>query len=1364
MRRISIFLVLFLFITTEAQDLGSVELALPAEESLSKITLADGIVEFNISIPVIQAIEFIREDKQDSSELTEALGQTKRFIRLSIPGYFDSGLPGAPSLPMFSSLVEKNSTTTYTLNLIQLDSVIIDLDDYFSALPLWPAQPSVRKNKAILQEEFIMDLGLYSGEDWYDIPLFDFVSEGKMRGLNIGRFSFNPIQYHPGENKIKVFYNIVGELVPVNIAVDSGDEIPSEVFDRILNSIVREERKSPLKKLLKDQPMTLVILSDTLFKKTLQPFISWKRQKGYKVIEAYTSDPQVGNDRESIKSYLSDLYFSPPLGYASPSFLLIVGDVEHVPVSQVGGEITDLFYTTYDGPGDYLPEIIHGRISIKNESELISVRDKILEYERYLFPDPDFLNKSILIAGNDGSYASTYGNGQINYASNYYFNEAHGINANVFLHPEAASLDLQIRSAIAEGAALVNYTGHGEESGWIDPAFKNNHIISLDNRSKYPLLIGNGCRTNVFTRSSGDCFAEAIVKAENKGAIAYIGCTNDSYWKEDFYWSVGIGPETANPLYESSTHGLYDKIFHDGDEAIIDWAPSLGEMIFAGNMTVQQSSSLHKEYYWMIYQLMGDPTLVPWFAIPENPAVAFPASLPPEAGVVNIEALPYDYAAISIGGVLVDAMHTDELGMASLSIPEENRGDTILLVVTGDHRQPFIRQIPDIGYFELLDIEIINESILDDSLLSNGEQAAFNITLTNLATSPSEECDLVFSISGDGITIIDSLSTLPVVNSGDTIVLESVFLFQVQDDVRDQTQNMLTFVRDADITSNFLMHSLQVHAPQLSIKSYAISDAPLGNGNGMLEAGEMVNLSFEVVNTGSYVSDSLVIQFGSSDTLFKEKQILKGSPVGVGETFVYSADIDIPEYEDQVDFFLVPIYVGDGNYVLDSLVMVIGKYVEDFSTDSISILPWIEMAWNRDTSEYYYGPASLRSAEIESRQSTSIKIKVHVFEEDSISFNYKISSEPGYDHLKFFVDKEEVIRWSGEFGWESFSHPLGNGLHDIEWMYDKDINTNGGEDAAWIDNIVFPKHSFIPDLYIDSIYIKRIGAFLENEILKIDIMNIGLDTINDFSVRYRINNDTWNEASFEESLLFGKKTLIAMPGAINLSEVRDHFMQVVIRADEDIWSWNDTLTTIIDHYEYPDLSISYIDHDTLNRDYVNLNAMIENHGNISIDGFYYDVVIDEEFSFRGKSTISLEPGESAETSLNLINVYHDWLETGWHDYRVGLAPDSAVENNYVDGIIYWIETSLELETLKEIRLYPNPASEILYFEATEDILFPCKLSITDVLGREVLVRSLNSEREQISLAGYLISDGVYNVIIQNGSGEISYRGKFIFLK
>jgi len=83
-----------------------------------------------------------------------------------------------------------------------------------------------------------------------------------------------------------------------------------------------------------------------------------------------------------------------------------------------------------------------------------------------------------------------------------------------------------------------------------------------------------------------------------------------------------------------------------------------------------------------------------------------------------------------------------------------------------------------------------------------------------------------------------------------------------------------------------------------------------------------------------------------------------------------------------------------------------------------------------------------------------------VYEEDSISFWCRVSSEIGYDFLKFYIDDVEMSAWSGEVDWHRSSFLLTEGSHSIKWEYAKDENTSSGEDCAWLDFIVFPVYYF----------------------------------------------------------------------------------------------------------------------------------------------------------------------------------------------------------------------------------------------------------------------------------------------------------------
>ena len=155
--------------------------------------------------------------------------------------------------------------------------------------------------------------------------------------------------------------------------------------------------------------------------------------------------------------------------------------------------------------------------------------------------------------------APTYGNGEINYGTSYYFNSNHNIYSNTFLYPASGSSGSQILNLANQGASFINYTAHGYESGWADPAFDNNDVSQMTNSGKYPTMVGNCCLTNAFDSSS--CFGEALLRKNNGGAIGYIGGSNVTYWNEDFWWGVGSGSISAILCIVRQEKGLMMEYF-----------------------------------------------------------------------------------------------------------------------------------------------------------------------------------------------------------------------------------------------------------------------------------------------------------------------------------------------------------------------------------------------------------------------------------------------------------------------------------------------------------------------------------------------------------------------------------------------------------------------------------------------------------------------------------------------------------------------------------------------------------------------------------------------------------------------------------
>jgi hypothetical protein len=72
----------------------------------------------------------------------------------------------------------------------------------------------------------------------------------------------------------------------------------------------------------------------------------------------------------------------------------------------------------------------------------------------------------------------------------------------------------------------------------------------------------------------------------------------------------------------------------------------------------------------------------------------------------------------------------------------------------------------------------------------------------------------------------------------------------------------------------------------------------------------------------------------------------------------------------------------------------------------------------------------------------------------SISFRWKVSSQPTYDYVNFTVNGVQKARISGEVNWQQKWYTLAAGSNTLKWTYAKNASVSKGIDAAWVDNMV----------------------------------------------------------------------------------------------------------------------------------------------------------------------------------------------------------------------------------------------------------------------------------------------------------------------
>ncbi|MEN8201618.1 MAG: C25 family cysteine peptidase [Bacteroidota bacterium] len=1307
------------------------------------IKLHTGAEAETFSLEFVQS-HFVFRGQLASLELNK-IEKPGHYMDLSIPGFYKVGIPGGPALPQKSILFEAAKEGISGIRILNCDSVVFDLETMGLDHKLLPFQAS--QKKGISASPLFFNEDIYAMDDWTGSEMIGLNYEGIMRGVSMYRLAFNPVCYNPYRNQIKVYYNV--KCIIETASTARTQELSPE-FNSLFKRVVMQQ-SPPVKKALEvENPMTLVILSDTLFRETLRPLVQWKIRKGFKVVEAYRQDPEVGSSEMSIKSYLNTLYSKPSEDLAPPAFLLIVGDVEHIPLSRSTGQITDLYYSTYDGPEDYIPDLFYGRISVANPGQLENVVEKILEYEQYKLADPSFLDEAILIAGVDGSFAPRHGNGQITYATSNYFNEVHGLKAHAFLYPESDTSDQIILDLFSEGAGFVNYTGHGLHDQWINPAFHQNDIDGLRNKGKYPLVIGNGCETNVFTL--GECFAEALIRAPEKGALAYIGCTNDSYWDEDYYWSVGVGPILADPSYEGTSPGYYDRVFHSHGEEVELWTPSLGEMIFGGNLSVQESNSPRKKFYWEIYQLAGDPSLVPWFGQAVQRNVQYSRNLPAGTKRLDLACAPRDYAAISRNGILLDAAHASKDGLLTLDLPDSLADGKLDLVVSGDRYIPYSGEVIlgefQEAYLDLVDYQIRDESRSQDGKISQSEQFSLDIQLINRGKADLGPDTLVLGSRHSHLSIMDSLLIMEGLGAGDTLSLAGIFRIGSASGLSDQEAVVMELYSRGDTTEKRFFLREKIVAPLLESKGITWDDRALGNGNGIADAGEWLECSWDIRNSGHLASGELRTEQAKDDAPF----IL----LHPGEQKSLSFQLKV-EAEWNGLFRAGPIVAGDSfNFIRDSFYIYPGQHFEDFShgeADRFAFINSSSLPWLIDNQSYNTYPYALRSGFPGSQEKSEIGLTFEIPVRDTLSFTFRVSSEEAYDFLEFSVDSVLVRRWSGEQDWSSCFHILEPGRHSVSWAYVKDESISMGEDAAWIDDLVFPSKAFnIHDLSLSGILSPDSGPWLSaSERFSVRVKNSGTDTARSFSAGILVDGMEICADTFSVTLLPGQEIQIPLSGQVDLSAKRAYDVLAWISGPGDDYRGNNRIHASIDHYSYPDLSL------TLDRivetEGIQMDAVISmrNEGNVRIDTLSYELWINDSLRESGSRFIGLDAGEGTSSMFLLADSSMADLKEGFFAFLFrSVTPDSVAGNNELTGRPFWKVLSADGPgSIRQVTLYPNPARKGVSMSLSEP--FPNRLIVylVDSAGRKLASYVLPAGKDRLYIPFGNLGPGTYLLNLEN---------------
>ncbi len=991
--------------------------------------------------------------------------QTKEglFTEISVAQYTTTNRVGQPKLPLLRQIISVPEGAQVRAEFSSALQETYLLSDLGWDKPIIPKQESISKSEDPEKVPFIIDHGFYGRNAWTDEPAIAVTELGHMRGYRLFALDFTPIRYNPADGRLEVIYSAEVEVDFINPDHIGTRELRAKTFSPAFEAPLRSILLNPDSERvsLNRYPMGYLIITPPNFVDALEPFIEWKKQEGYNVILATTNE--TGTTTNSIKSYIQGIWNDATVDNPAPSYLLIVGDTPQIPsnTGNTASHVTDLTYVRLQGT-DYIPEMYFGRFSATTAAEVTNQVNKTLMHEKYAMPDDSYLQEVVMIAGVDSYWSNTHANGAINYSTGNYFNTAHGIDSHTYLYPASASSSSAIIQNVSNGAGYVNYTAHGSETSWADPSFTINNINNLQNTNQYPVVVGNCCSTSAF--NIGVCFAEAWLRAVDKGAVIYVGGTNSTYWDEDYWWAVGWKPPivgTGSPFVPGRT-GAYDAMFHEHDEPFEDWGSNVAAMMFMANMAVVQANSSRANMYWEIYSIMGDPSLIPWLGIPENNSFQAPQTLFLGLGSLDVIADPYTYVAISMDGELHGVGLTDGTGLLSLNYAPFTEPGTARIVLTRSLRKPMIVDvpvIPNVGpYVTVSPIGVVDPNL--NGIAEAGETISMDLTFNNVGIQEATNLTATLSTENPFVSLLESSIDLPNIPAEGQVVMDGVFSVLFHLNIPDQ-EKVFFDISVSDGTNEWVStRSLTVNAPELAFGNVTMIDS---NGDGFLQPGEDVSITLNLTNNGHMAAESgelTILAHHPGIILSTDGFILPslGVEVTIPVTFTVSLGPDLADG----DMIPIGLSLAAGAQNLNyCVVLPIGMMGDGFETGDFSAHDWQNdpsVPWTIETSpsNVHSGIFSAKSGAIGHNTNTDLSITMNVGAAGNISFWRKVSSENNYDWLRFSIDDIEQGSWSGNRDWDHVSYAVTPGLHTFKWSYTKDYSVSSGSDCAWIDDIVFP--------------------------------------------------------------------------------------------------------------------------------------------------------------------------------------------------------------------------------------------------------------------------------------------------------------------
>ena len=736
---------------------------------------------------------------------------------------------GHPQLPIFSTLFKINPDKNYDISYNVISSHTVENIDF--------------KN---YEDNSLNSNSIYPQENMY-------VSEPQiMRDLVLNQVGFIPYKYFPEQKKLEIY-----ELVEINI-VESGDSnfdyfLPqkkSRVFSELYQNSIINYTPSDRDEDYQIPSILYICGGGSCSNSWFLDLVEWRHKQGYHVTVATTSssddDGLNGSNESSINNYIESSYY----GVNSPEIVALVGDV--------GGSYniacdyyewgdswwgyqgaSDVRYTYITG-NDLLPEIVIGRISADNSSDLANIINKTIQYEKGNFQSDNWFERAALIGD------PTVGSGVSPAITCQWIKELmlqFGVeNVLADLNGGGNALSDFLVDQFNAGILYYNYRGIYEAPGCY---LTNSMINSMNNGYNTPFATIITCGTGDFDYDDDSEEFIRIGSVTNpKGAVACVGMST-------------TGTHTAyNNIIDM---GIYDGIFSKN-------------LSYGGSAVTNGRIAIYETYpsnpgdcvgaFSAYCNLMGDPSLHLWTDTPKDFNIDIPSEMP--LGSNHFDLIVRD----SEGNVVEDARvtlllgdddifetgYTDSEGFIAFNWNNNSQGELYVTVTKKNYR-------PSENSIEITDDYAIDIN-WDGNLEANpGENYTFPMININSIGN-----DNISWISGE----LNSNSDLVEIVSGNTSWIymtpddwmgnqEPLIINISENAIYGDDINLILNLTDNHDNNWSIYIPFSINSPKIDILEFLIADD--------IESGSALEAFLQLQNNGNLASNQVNVDILSNSYL-----------------------------------------------------------------------------------------------------------------------------------------------------------------------------------------------------------------------------------------------------------------------------------------------------------------------------------------------------------------------------------------------------------------------------------------------------------------------------------------------------------------